>query len=169
MMREWREERGVTLLELLVVLVLVGSVFGAVTAFATSTMASYHDTATRSRYLQEATEILSQLAQDIRRSDAGTWVLQGDLTHSGNHAVTFATTQPNDPTQQAISVTYQQDGTKIIYRHNDRGITLTLADQGSFSLLERADSLELHVIVGALQDPLHAELTTSVTRYDWGQ
>ncbi|PWK06253.1 PilW family protein [Tumebacillus permanentifrigoris] len=156
-------ERGVTMIELLVVLALMGLVFGAVAAFSTSTMTNFYRTSQGSLNQQEATLIVSQLTQDLRRLDPTVqWV------ESADHKFHLRTARANDVNQEWIEVAYEQDGSRVLYSTGDN-VTVTLTEHGQVDVKQTGDTFDVTVTVGADDDPNQAKLTTTVARYNWGR
>jgi prepilin-type N-terminal cleavage/methylation domain-containing protein len=162
-LRQQSNERGVTMVELLVVLALTGLVFGGVVAFSTSTMSNFFMTSKGSWNQQEATLIINQLTQDFRRLDPSlTWEKPTDNKYR------LRTARANDLQQDWIEVTYTQDGKRVLYTTGDN-VTVTLTEHGTIDVEPAEDGeFRITVTVGEDDDPNQAKLTTTVARYNWG-
>ncbi|KEO82694.1 hypothetical protein EL26_14100 [Tumebacillus flagellatus] len=160
------DERGVTLMELLMVIALMGVVFGGVVAFSISTMSSFRDTTQGSLNQEQASQIMNQLAQDLRRSaSTDRWQAAAD------HKFHLHTARSNDETQEGIDVAYEQAGTEILYTTSRNGTetTLSLTKHGTFQVEQEGDSFTIAVTVGDVNDANRAEMTTKVSRFNWGR
>jgi prepilin-type N-terminal cleavage/methylation domain-containing protein len=163
------DERGVTMLEMMVVLALMGLVFGGVIAFSTSTISSFQNTTQGSMNQQEATLIMNQLTQDLRRSDSS------DLwQEAADHKYHLHTARSNDSSQAQIEVTYEQVGREILYTtiNGGKSVTVPLTQNGTYSVepdVNNSNTFTIKVLVGDDDDPNQAVLTTTVSRYNWGR
>jgi lipopolysaccharide export LptBFGC system permease protein LptF len=156
---KWQEEeRGVTLVELLAACMILALVITGICFWINQTWASTKATQTASANEQQATTIMSQLVQEIHKSQGDA---NGTYVAISANAVTITT--------PSGFVSYSKQGSEIIYT-NATNQQIVLTDYGNLQV-QTADqkTFAITVTVGATDDPNHVTQTTKVTRYDWGK
>lgn len=156
------DQLGVTLIEMLAVISILGFVIAAIVVLNQAVYNTYNITATQSQNQREATAILSQLTEQIHAAPK-------DADHQAvtlddmNHSIRITTSL--SPFTQ---VTYQSSEGKIIYT-SANGAQMTLTEHGSVSISQigDGDTYTITVTIGKA-DKNQATQTTTITRYDWG-
>lgn len=160
------DQRGVTLIEMLAVLVIMGLAFGAILSFLDFNYSAYSTTTERSDNQRTAATIIEKLTQDVRRSVAD--------VEAGVQAVTVAPglitiTKQLDPLQTA---TYELNGQTLTYT-TDQNVRLELTDRAQTVTVTQDPAnpraYAIRVIVGDIRPEASVTLETTVTRYDWGR
>lgn len=162
-----REERGVTLLELVLAVTLLVLVTSAAIVFIHSMYDSYSSTSHRSLNQQQAAALLNRLAQDIREAESGEDAVQLD-EQNGSSQVTIR--KRPDPSADPVTVRYakQEDGSIVYLRNADAPQEqLVLADSGQLTVAVHDGAYQLNITVGEGADSI--TLHTSVARYEWGK
>ncbi|MGB8955847.1 MAG: prepilin-type N-terminal cleavage/methylation domain-containing protein [Tumebacillaceae bacterium] len=161
-----RDERGVTLLELILAVAILVMVTSAAIAFIHSVYDSYSRTSSRSLNQQQATTLLNRLAQDIRDAQPVDDAIQVD-EQNGSDQVTIH--KRPDPAVDPVTVSYakQEDGSIVYLRNADNPQEqIVLADSGTLMVAVRDGVYQLSIAVGEGADRI--TLHTSVARYEWG-
>ena len=162
-----QDERGVTLLELILAVANHVMVTSAAVGFIFSMYDSYSSTSNRSLNQQQATTLLNRLAQDIREAQSVDESIQVD-ERNGSDQVTIR--KRPDPTADPVTVSYakQEDGSIVYLRNADEPQEkIVLSDSGKLSVAVRDGAYQLSITVGEGADSI--TLHTSVARYDWGK
>jgi type II secretory pathway pseudopilin PulG len=154
-MRRFLSERGVTLLELLAVIVLLVLVIGALVSLLTSSYDTYSRTSTASEEERAVTLILSKLKGDLQKA-----VGQNPVTVEGS--AWLIRTQKLDGTPVTVRYENRTDGS-VVYA-DEQGVEIVLAERGRIQISPPDQDLyHLTVEIG------DTRRTAAVARYDWGK
>jgi len=155
-----RDERGVTLLELLAVVTLISLVIGAVVAFSSHVYRTSFATTQESEQQREANDLLRQVSVDLRQATAVTALPSGRgyrISTGTGQTVEYETLPKVDGT------------TRVERRSTSPALTVTMADPGTLTIhlpngpLVPA-SYPVTVVAGSTSP---VQLTTTVAPYDW--
>ena len=148
-------ERGVTLLELLAVIVLLVLVIGALVSLTTSSYDTYSRTANATAEENDLTLILTRLSSDIRQS-------VGETPVTVEPSAILVHTQAQDGREIDVRYENRLDGSVRYITEN--GAEILLAERGHIDVSPSAEGLyQLTVRVGDTQR------TSATARYDWGK
>jgi len=153
--REFFSERGVTLLELLTVLVLLVLVVGALTALLGSSYDTYGRISAGAEEDRTATLILNKLKSDLQKTT-------GENPVTVEMSAILVQTENEDGKPVTVRYENRRDGQVVIF--SDKGTEIVLAERGRIEVeLTDPTLYRLTVEVGI------ARHTATVARYDWGK
>jgi len=158
------DARGVTLMELILVIAIMTLIFGGVVSLLISLYDSYELTRDSSRNGREATMIINQLSQDIRKS-VGDEENKPVRINEETEGILITTQKRADESAQTVE--YRNQAGKIVYVTAE-GREIELSQSGEIDVVtEDEKRYQLTVTVGNGTGKVH--LTTEVARYDWGE
>lgn len=159
------DSRGVTLMELILVVAIMTMVFGGIVSLLISMYGSYEQVSGSSQNGQQATMIINQMTQDIRKS-VGDDEQKPVRMNEDEDGILITTQKHADEQEQTVE--YRNQNGKIVYVTGD-GTEIELCQSGLVTVeeLEADQHYQLTVMVGSGAGQVR--LTTEVARYDWGE